>query len=114
MSRCERFPVFWTIGTISRVFAPLVYRMPVMRPWASRRHSADCPRARQAAVMGAIGIAISFAGSRGLTIALNAPGFDPLLLSAVPVVLFATTLLAALAPARRASAIDPQDALRQD
>ncbi|HEU4693343.1 MAG TPA: ABC transporter permease [Vicinamibacterales bacterium] len=73
---------------------------------------------RQAAVMGAVGIAvgtvISLAGSRGLTIALNAPAFDPLLFSAVPLVLFATTLLAALAPARRASTIDPQEALRQD
>ncbi len=73
---------------------------------------------RQAAVMGAIGtgigIAISFAGGRGLTMALNAPAFDPLLFSAVPLILFATTLLAALAPARRASTIDPQDALRQD
>jgi predicted permease len=73
---------------------------------------------RQAAVMGAIGLAIgaaiSFAGGRGLTVALNAPAFDPLLFSAVPVVLFATTLLAALAPARRASTIDPQEALRQD
>jgi ABC-type lipoprotein release transport system permease subunit len=46
--------------------------------------------------------------------ALNAPAFDPLLFSAVPLLLFATTLLAALAPARRASTIDPQEALRQD
>jgi ABC-type lipoprotein release transport system permease subunit len=49
-----------------------------------------------------------------LTIALNAPSFDPLLFSSVPLVLLATTLLAALVPARRASAIDPQEALRQD
>jgi ABC-type antimicrobial peptide transport system permease subunit len=73
---------------------------------------------RQAAVLGAIGItvgtAISFAGGRGLTVALNAPRFDPLLFTAVPLILFATTLLAAFAPARRASTIDPQDALRQD
>jgi ABC-type antimicrobial peptide transport system permease subunit len=73
---------------------------------------------RQAAVTGAIGVAvgtaISFAGGRGLTAALNAPQFDPLLFAAVPLILFATTLLAAFAPARRASAIDPQEALRQD
>ena len=73
---------------------------------------------RQAAVTGAIGVAvgtaISFAGGRGLTAALNAPRFDPLLFIAVPLILLATTLLAAFAPARRASAIDPQDALRQD
>jgi ABC-type lipoprotein release transport system permease subunit len=74
--------------------------------------------ALQASVMGVIGIAIrtaiSFAGGRGLTIALNAPRFDPLLFSAVPIVLFVTTVLAALAPALRASTIDPQEALRQD
>jgi predicted permease len=73
---------------------------------------------RQAAVLGAIGVgigtAISFAGGRGLTVALNAPSFDPLLFTSVPVVLLATTLLAALVPARRASTIDPQEALRQD
>ncbi len=73
---------------------------------------------KQAAVMGiigvAVGMAISFAGGRGLTFALNAPRFDPLLFSAVPVVLLVTTLLAALVPARRAATIDPQQALRQD
>jgi ABC-type antimicrobial peptide transport system permease subunit len=73
---------------------------------------------RQAAVMGAIGVvagtAISFAGGRGLTLALNAPRFDPWLFSAVPLILFATTLLAAFGPALRASTIDPQDALRHD
>jgi ABC-type antimicrobial peptide transport system permease subunit len=73
---------------------------------------------RQAGVMGivgvAIGTAISFAGGRGLTVALSAPRFDPLLFSAVPVLLLATTVLAAFVPARRASTIDPQQALRQD
>jgi ABC-type antimicrobial peptide transport system permease subunit len=73
---------------------------------------------KQAAVMGitgvAIGMAISFAGGQGLTIALGAPKFDPLLFGLVPIALLATTLLAALVPARRASTIDPQQALRQD
>jgi ABC-type antimicrobial peptide transport system permease subunit len=73
---------------------------------------------KQAAVMGIAGVVIgtmlSFAGGRGLTAAFDAPRFDPLLFTAVPVVLLATTLLAALIPARRASTIDPQQALRQD
>jgi predicted permease len=73
---------------------------------------------KQAAVMGIVGVAIgtalSFAGGRGLTAAFDAPRFDPLLFTAVPVILLATTLLAALIPARRASTIDPQHALRQD
>jgi predicted permease len=73
---------------------------------------------KQAAVMGiagvAIGTTISFAGGRGLSAALNAPRFDPVLFSLVPLLLLATTVLAALIPARRASTIDPQQALRQD
>jgi putative ABC transport system permease protein len=73
---------------------------------------------KQAAVMGIVGVAIgtvlSFAGGRGLTIAIGMPAFDPLLFSIVPIALMATTLLAALVPARRASTIDPQEALRHD
>jgi hypothetical protein len=48
----------------------------------------------------AVGTAISFAGGRGLTAALNAPHVDPLLFALVPHVLLATTVLAALYPAR--------------
>jgi predicted permease len=73
---------------------------------------------RHAAVMGlsgvAIGTAISFAAGRALTVALEAPRFDPLLFAAVPVALLVTTLIAAALPARRAASIDPQRALRQD
>jgi ABC-type lipoprotein release transport system permease subunit len=49
-----------------------------------------------------------------LTFAIGAPRFDLLLFSLVPIALFTTTLLAALVPARRASSIDPQEALRYD
>jgi predicted permease len=73
---------------------------------------------RQASVLGVIGVAIgtgvSFAAGRGLTMALGTPSFDPLLFTAVPLCLLATTLLAAAIPARRAASIDPQRALRQD
>jgi ABC-type antimicrobial peptide transport system permease subunit len=73
---------------------------------------------KHAATMGiigvAIGTAISFAGGRGLTVGLGVPRFDPLLFSLVPIVLLATTLLAALVPARRAATIDPQQVLRND
>jgi predicted permease len=71
----------------------------------------------RAAVMGVTGIAIgtafSFIGLRGLT-ALGGPPFYPALFGAVPLVLLVTTLLAAAIPARRAVAIDPQQALRQE
>ena len=73
---------------------------------------------KRAAVLALIGVAseavLSFAGGRGLTFAIGAPRFDPLLFSLVPIALFATPLLAALVPARRASSIDPQEALRHD
>jgi ABC-type antimicrobial peptide transport system permease subunit len=73
---------------------------------------------RQAATMGAAGVAvgttISFAAGRGLTAIAGAPSFDPVLFAAVPIVLLGTTLLAALMPARRAASIDPQRALRQE
>jgi predicted permease len=73
---------------------------------------------KHAAVLGLVGVGIgtvlSFAGGRGLTFAIGAPRFDLLLFSLVPIALFTTTLLAALVPARRASSIDPQQALRYD
>jgi predicted permease len=71
-----------------------------------------------AGVIGVIGVgvgaAVTFAGGRGLTVALGAPSFDPVLFALVPLALLATTLLAAAVPAKRAASIDPQRALRQD
>ena len=73
---------------------------------------------RQASVMGltgiAIGLVLSFAGSRALTTGLGAPAFDPLLFILVPLALLATTLLAASIPARRAAHVDPMQALREE
>lgn len=73
---------------------------------------------KQAAVIGVSGIVIgtiiSFAAGRGMTAALDTPALDPVLFSAAPAALLLTTLLAAAIPARRASRIDPQQALRQD
>jgi ABC-type antimicrobial peptide transport system permease subunit len=73
---------------------------------------------RRAAAIGsagvAVGTAITFAAGRGLTIALNAPGLDPVLFALVAIALLGTTVLAAAIPARRAASIDPQQALRQD
>ncbi|HEV8395043.1 MAG TPA: ABC transporter permease [Vicinamibacterales bacterium] len=62
----------------------------------------------------AVGAAITFAGGRGLTLALGAPGLDPVLFALVAIALLGTTVLAAALPARRAASIDPQQALRQD
>lgn len=73
---------------------------------------------QQAAIMGlagiAIGLALSFAGSRALSAALGVPAFDPVLFTLVPVGLLLTALLAAAIPALRAARIDPMTALRQD
>jgi predicted permease len=73
---------------------------------------------RRAAAMGVggvvLGTALSAAAGYGLTAGLGLPSFDQALFAAVPVTLVLATLLAAAIPARRASSIDPQRALRQD
>jgi ABC-type antimicrobial peptide transport system permease subunit len=72
---------------------------------------------RQAAFMGGggicIGLAFSFAVVRAVESGLNVKS-DPTLFWLLPAALFLTTLLAAAVPARRASRVDPQQALRQD
>jgi predicted permease len=73
---------------------------------------------KQATVMGlagvAVGLVLSFAGSKALSAALGVPAFDPVLFTLVPLGLLLTTLLAAAIPASRAARIDPMTALRQD
>ncbi len=74
---------------------------------------------KQAATMGltgvGIGLVLSLAGSRALSASIMAtPGFDPVLVTLVPLGLLLTTLVAAAIPARRAAGVDPMLALRQD
>jgi predicted permease len=71
---------------------------------------------RHAALLSGIGIAVGLAGAFGLTrlmsrLLFNVSPVDPLTYGAVSVMLVATALLASYIPARRASSIDPTEAL---
>jgi putative ABC transport system permease protein len=73
----------------------------------------------RAAAAAACGVAVGLAGALALRRVMAAQlvsvsAADPLVLSAVAAVIFAVALLAAWAPARRASRIDPAEALRAE
>jgi ABC-type antimicrobial peptide transport system permease subunit len=73
---------------------------------------------KQAAVMAAIGIVLGLSAgvamAPALTIVGNRPAYDSVLFTLAPLAMLVTTMLAAGIPARRASRIDPQRALRQN
>lgn len=73
---------------------------------------------RHAGTMGAIGaligLVLSVAASRAIAQSLGLSPFNPVVFGLLAVGLVLTTLMAAAIPARRASQIDPQQALRQD
>jgi len=66
------------------------------------------------AVGAVIGLVLSVVISRGIAQSLGLSPFNPVVFGVLAVGLVVTTLLAAAVPARRASQIDPQQALRQD
>ena len=61
-----------------------------------------------------IGLILSILISRAIAQSLGLSPFNPIVFGVLAVGLVGTTLLAAAVPARRASQIDPQHALRQD
>jgi len=73
---------------------------------------------QHAGMMGAIGatmgLILSIASSRVIAKSLGISPFNPVVFGLLAIGLVMTTLLAAAAPAWRASQIDPQQALRQD
>lgn len=65
--------------------------------------------------MVAVGLAAAFALTRAMSALLfGVSATDPMIFAAVPIVLIATAAGAAYLPARRASRIDPLEALRQE
>jgi len=71
---------------------------------------------RHAALLSGIGIAVGLAGAFGLTrlmstLLFNVSPLDPMTYGVVSVLLIATALVASYIPARRASGIDPTEAL---
>jgi ABC-type antimicrobial peptide transport system permease subunit len=74
---------------------------------------------RYALMLAGIGVAIGLAAAVGLARLMKSLLFgispmDPLTFAAVPVVLAAAAALAGYLPARRASAVDPAEALRAE
>jgi ABC-type antimicrobial peptide transport system permease subunit len=74
---------------------------------------------REAAALALVGIAVglaaAFALSRTLsTLLFNLSPTDPVAFGVAPVVLLLTALVASLLPARRASNVDPIEALRSE
>ena len=62
-----------------------------------------------------IGLALSFAATRGLSIFLfGVSAFDPAVFGGVTAALVGAALIASLIPARRATRVDPLVALRND
>ena len=73
----------------------------------------------QGLVLAAIGIAVGIGGAFGLTRLLDSMVFgvsvrDPLIFVAVPVTLGLVAALAGYLPARRATKVDPMEALRSE
>jgi ABC-type antimicrobial peptide transport system permease subunit len=73
----------------------------------------------QAATVAGAGIIVGLAGALALarfmtSLIFDIPPVDPLTFAVVPAVLAAVALAAALVPARRAAALDPMRALRED
>jgi ABC-type antimicrobial peptide transport system permease subunit len=74
---------------------------------------------REGLVVVAVGSAAGLLASLALTRVLRSllfdvSPFDPITFIGVPLALFAVSVLASLIPARRASRVDPMDALRSD
>jgi ABC-type antimicrobial peptide transport system permease subunit len=73
----------------------------------------------QAAVMTALGIAVGVAGAAALaeltaSLVFGITPRDPLTFALAPIVLAIVAAIASIAPARRAAAVDPMWALRED
>ncbi len=73
----------------------------------------------QGLVLSALGIAVGIVGALGLTRLLDSMVFgvslrDPVIFAAVPVTLGVVAILAGYVPARRATRIDPIEALRSE
>ena len=85
-----------------------------LKPWSASGY----PRFRNTRLAGS-GIVIGFVGALALTRLLESLLFgvgptDPVTFAIIPMLLFAVALLACWLPARRASNIDPMEALRYE
>jgi putative ABC transport system permease protein len=106
-------------GVLSFTVTRRTHEIGVRMALGAERQAVVRMVAREAATLAGIGIAIGIAGALALsrvlaTLVYGSSATDPKLYGGVSIALLATAVLAAWIPARRAAAVDPVVALRQD
>ena len=106
-------------GVLSFTVTRRTHEIGVRMALGAERQAVVRMVAREAATLAGVGIAIGIGGALALSRVLASLVYgstptDPVVYAEVSAALFATAILAAWIPARRAAAVDPMVALRQD
>ncbi len=106
-------------GVVSYVVSQRTREIGIRMAMGARADDVRRMVLREGALLGAAGVALGLAGAFGLTrlmrsILFGVSATDPVAFVAAPVVLLAVVALATWLPARRASGLDPVEALRAE